>query len=91
MVNIQEIKSLLENISPEPWMATLNDENNNKQKWLVECGTLNDVHTIAQIDWECLSHQKYNAEFIAKCRQLVPEMLDEIIRLRETVRELKQA
>lgn len=88
---LKELKDLLEKISASPWMATCNiDDFPEKQKWLVQCGEIGDVHTLAQIDWECLDRQECNAKFIALSRIAVPKLIDEIERLKETIRQLKQ-
>jgi hypothetical protein len=86
---IQEIRSLLNNISQGPWMATNRTNVNNSHNWVVECGALNDVHPIAFCNPATSKLQETNAKFIASCRQNVPKMLDEIERLKETIRHIQ--
>lgn len=86
---LDEIKSLLNKISHGPWMAT-NKDKNKTQNWIVECGAIDDVHQIALCNTEAKQLQEFDAKFIALSRQIVPKMIDEIHRLKETIRQLNQ-
>lgn len=85
---IQSMKQMLKTIDTEPWIATCIEENK-KLSWEVQSGCIDHVFTIAHLDNSKTHNQEANAKFIASARQFIPIVIDEIERLKETIRQLQ--